>query len=300
MISILIPTYNYRIVDLIECLARQIQISKAYYEILVIEDGSTDQACLAANKEISNNEGVIYENLNKNIGRNRIRLLLAQKAKFFNLLFLDADSRLPDDQFLQRYEKFLNKFDIVYGGRIYNTRQHVSPEKKLHYLYGKEREEKLITKESPKGKNFLSCNFLIKKDIFLNLKFDANLTGYGHEDTFMLLQFLKNRNSLTHITNPVFHEQLVAEDKFIENQQQALHNIEYLYATYKNDYDFSVVRVISVYKKFFSFVAGKQLLKILASKHSFLLKKLRSTKNLLVLDMWKLSYFAFLQKANKH
>ena len=53
MISILIPTYNYNVFSLVENLQKQCEIANEVYEIVVLDDASTDKKSLEENSKIN-------------------------------------------------------------------------------------------------------------------------------------------------------------------------------------------------------------------------------------------------------
>ena len=87
MLSILIPTYNYDVTRLVTELHRQALNTYVDFEILVMEDGSTQ--FLEENKAISNLQFCHYTALSHNIGRSAIRNRLADEARYGHLLFIE-------------------------------------------------------------------------------------------------------------------------------------------------------------------------------------------------------------------
>ncbi len=53
MLSILIPTYNYNTFSLVEELTNQAIATGISFEIIVLDDGSTDQISLKENSKIN-------------------------------------------------------------------------------------------------------------------------------------------------------------------------------------------------------------------------------------------------------
>ena len=94
MISILIPSYNFDVTNLIETIHKQIELTTNKFEIICAEDGSTQTF---SNEKIKNLKNVTYIHLKKNIGRSKIRNLLANTAKFKWLLFIDCDSEINNN-----------------------------------------------------------------------------------------------------------------------------------------------------------------------------------------------------------
>jgi len=226
MLSILIPIYNFNVTNLILELVKQANKSEIDYEIRCYEDGSTK--FLEENKLTSKADiHIIYKTINPNIGRQKIRSLLANEAKYSKLLFIDCDNIILNDFFLQSYIEQDNL--VVYGGRNYP--KHVKRKNcSLHYKYGMVRESIPASKRSQNPfRTFLSTNFLIHKDLYLSIPYFDGLKGYGYEDTF-IGSYLKNNNiPITHIDNPATHTGLEKNEIILEKTENATINLSKLY-----------------------------------------------------------------------
>ncbi|WP_395048099.1 glycosyltransferase family 2 protein, partial [Flavobacterium sp.] len=120
MLSILIPTYNYNTFSLVEELKNQAIATGITFEIIVFDDGSTDEISLKENSNINTLDNCSFKISNKNIGRSAIRNLLAKTAKFENLLFLDSDTLPTHINFISEYITHINDDEkIIYGGILY-------------------------------------------------------------------------------------------------------------------------------------------------------------------------------------
>ena len=141
MISILIPTYNYKIVALVSEVHKQFSEIKAAFEIRVYEDGSSH--FLEENTNIQELKNVVYKQFSENKGRTATRNLLANDASYDWLLFLDADVLPKNSDFIATYLKAveINDDPVIFGGITYVLE---APEKskRLRWVYGKEREAK--------------------------------------------------------------------------------------------------------------------------------------------------------------
>ena len=171
MLSILIPTYNYSIFNLVSILNEQCLKLKIKFEIIVLDDAS--ELFHIENNEVNKLENCTYAILEKNSGRSSIRNLLAQKASFENLLFLDADTIPLSEYFVSNYISNLNLEEkIIYGGIKY---QKEKPEenKILRWVYGKSREALSVYERNKNPYlSFLTLNFLIKKSVFEKVTFN--------------------------------------------------------------------------------------------------------------------------------
>ncbi len=116
MLSILIPTYNYNIVALVSEIHRQISNTEIPFEIICLDDAST--VFVAENLVVQQLQNTQYQILQTNVGRSKIRNLLAQKAQYDWLLYLDADVMPKHHDFIERYISFLNDEIKIVNGQL--------------------------------------------------------------------------------------------------------------------------------------------------------------------------------------
>lgn len=214
MISICIPHYNFQNPRLFSELKVQCNRLLVDFEVLIMDDGSTEENKVYLKEWRDSNFNVIY--LPENIGRSAIRNKLAATAKYELLLFLDGDSEIRNSDFLTNYLHNTNA-DLISGGREYD--QELTPiEYQLHWNYGAK-----IESSSPAL--FHSNNFLAKKSVFSLVSFDERLKNYGYEDVVFGLDAKKAGLKLINIQNPVIHTQLKTNQEFITDTKQALQNL---------------------------------------------------------------------------
>ena len=89
-LSILIPVYQENCIKLVSDLVNQTKRLSIDSEILVFDDCSPIKC--EDNRTLSDMERVTYRELEQNIGRSKIRNLLADTASGDVLIFLDGDS----------------------------------------------------------------------------------------------------------------------------------------------------------------------------------------------------------------
>ena len=123
MLSILIPTYNYNVLPLVQELHKQASKAEIAFEIIVLDDASKN--ILPSSTETSANFIFIKNEIN--LGRTRTRAILAEKAKYNTLLFLDADVILETSHTAELVQKVAtllrrNKL-IVQAGYLRGLRQ---------------------------------------------------------------------------------------------------------------------------------------------------------------------------------
>ena len=223
MLSICIPVYNYDVGSLVRDLHFQAVNAGYPFEIIIMDDAS-DERFREINQVIDLKD-VRYIQLNENIGRAKIRNRLAGEANFSNLLFMDCDSAVSSPAYIDNYTHFFDSMVVCCGGRIYEDKK---PEDStyLRWKYGVNRE---CASASERKKNpnagFQTNNFLIHKSIFERVKFNENLTGYGHEDTLFGLELLKQGITIQHIDNPLIHLGLENASDFLEKTENGVKNL---------------------------------------------------------------------------
>ena len=116
---------------------------------------------------------VHYHQLKNNVGRSAIRNLLANKAQYNFLLFLDCDVIIQKEDFLDSYVQEINKGEakVICGGRLYpSTMKDAS--RKLRWKYGVLSESKSanIRAKHP-HQSFMTNNFVIEKELLKNNSF---------------------------------------------------------------------------------------------------------------------------------
>ena len=121
MISILIPVYNDKVVELVETLQSQCTALELPFEIICLDDGSQERY-RKDNSRLNDLDGVRYVELAENIGRSRIRNRLADMAKYSYLLFMDGDSKVIKMDFLTNYLPVMKPQCVLYGGRVYSEK----------------------------------------------------------------------------------------------------------------------------------------------------------------------------------
>lgn len=227
MLSILIPTYNFYTFPLVKELHTQCVKFSIEFEILVYDDYST--LFIEENKAINSLEKCTYIILKQNIGRSKIRNLLAKNATFKWLLFLDADTFPCNSNFIEKYIHQLNEgFKIYYGGILYEKNK-PKKENLLRWVYGRKREALSVEKrEKDCYLRFLTLNFLIHKSVFNEVSFNEEIPNFRHEDTLFSYNLKTKNISLNHIDNPVFHLGLDSTKHFIEKDKLASKSLKLL------------------------------------------------------------------------
>ena len=293
MISILIPVYNYDIIDLVQNIHKQINKISEKAEIIVVDDASNID--FPENKAIEKFDSVKYIKLTENYGRAKVRNYLASLAQNEYLLFIDCDAKVINIDFIKDYIRCIKEGQVlVCGGLVYGDDKPQDQNLYLRWYYGMKREykKKEIRKSNPYN-SFSSFNFLIKKDIFLSIKFNENISGYGHEDTLLGIDLKKLNIPLMHIDNHLLHDGLEDTESFLKKTRQSVENLKYLIENYENKQllkaQIKLVKYIEKVRKYRSawfmkfvyYLLNKIFCKNLLSKYP----------SLFIFDLYKICYF---------
>lgn len=290
MISILIPVYNFNIVDFVKSLSQQACETGVPFEIICIDDAS-EESYKYHNNFIRSIPNVRYEELSKNIGRSRIRNLLAKQARYDQLLFLDCDSSILQDDFIQQYVKHAKPDAIVYGGRNYEKNPPKNKDYFFRWYYGVKRETTSAnTRKKQPYRSFMTNNFLIPKEVFLKYPLDENIKGYGHEDTLLGIELKKAGIPIIHIDNPLCHIGLETAEEFLEKSICGIKNLKILIQEGKITKDVKLYNYYQFLKKTGLTMPIKMVGKAYIKGIE---EKLKSAKPKLALfDFWKLYHLS--------
>lgn len=232
-LSILIPIYNYDVRPLVRCLHEQAQHLSIPYEIRLLDDASQPDF-QALHSDLRDLPQVVYAVLPENVGRARIRNLLAAQAAYDFLLFMDGDMMPTGSDFLQQYAAQLHPQQLLYGGRCYAAQPPVDPARYFHWLYGSQREQRSAEQRRQHShRSFMTNNFVIPKQLMLEQPFDETLTTYGHEDTLFGWQLQQRGIPIQHLDNPMEHLGVETTDAFLRKSRQAVENLYFLYQKYQ-------------------------------------------------------------------
>ena len=245
MLSILIPVYNYDVRPLVTELQRQCANCAIEYEILAQDDASMSEYN-SDNYSVNSILNCNFVSLEQNVAHRENRNLLAKRAKYDTLLFIDGDSICINPNYIANYLENIIHFDIVYGGRIH-PEFCPSENQKLRWLYGIKREDKrAIDRIKKPFQNLLFNNTLIKKNVFATVGFDLTLKKYGHDDTQLSFELSKKKYTVKHIDNQISHGDIDFNEEYLKKTTEALQNLKLLYTQSQVHYNF--VPLLKIYR----------------------------------------------------
>jgi hypothetical protein len=289
MISILIPTYNYNTLPLVEEIYSQVKLTGVKFEIIVIEDGSPRNEISEKNSKINTIENCLLVRNETNIGRTKTRLLLSQKAKYNWLLFLDADVIPVNKNFIKSYISMMSsEYSVVLGGYQYKESTFTQTSI-LRYKYGKNIEEKNASIRNNQPYQYVfSGNILITKDLFSKNNFNGDTVYYGM-DVYFSYQLFINKIKVLHIDNPIYHLGLETNEIFFNKSLDSVTTKKIYLSKLEN------IEKINSLIKYYLLLKKYKLTGVIAiifkATEPFLKRMIfKKNPNLLCFDLYRLGY----------
>jgi glycosyltransferase involved in cell wall biosynthesis len=300
MLSICIPVYNFNVTELVNSLHVEAESLSVEYEIL-LSDNASDERFRRENILLSALPNVHYFQSEINLERAGNRNFLFKTAKYPYILFMDCDSRISKNNYIKDFLPCCVPGIICLGGRVYDAKKPQDKKHIFHWKVGRSRESKSAEVRSRNPNNsFMSCNFLIDKNLFNIVQFDERLQGYCNEDTLFGVELKKKGITITHIDNPLYHIGLEKAEVFLSKIEEGLRNYHKINFLYNNDPVFieacKILRVEQRIKKWrmakfikYLFLASRKMMyRNLVGKHP----------SLFVYDLYKLGYLCYCADLN--
>ena len=183
ILSVVIPTMNKAplLARTLEALSRQLLAAPLAWEIVVVDDGSTDEtARLLADWATSTNPPVRVATPPHNVGRAAARNLGARTARGRWLLFLDDDIVAPEG-LLQAH------LDLLQEDPRRGTIGHAVTDPQVvdapHFRYIDSRGVARLPAGPAPARYFMTQNAAVPREAFISVGgFDERFEGYGFED----------------------------------------------------------------------------------------------------------------------
>lgn len=220
-ISLLIPTYNDRCLQLARDLWSQAKGLSVPFELLVGDDGSTDKNVVADNRSINSLSGCRYIERPLNEGRAVVRNFLAHEARFDTLVFVDAGRGVASDTFLAEYVRLLSQHRVFfYGG--YVMERHSRANLRSVYEDARASHHTAQRRSQHPYLDFNTCNFACPRDLFLRYPLDERFRHYGFEDVLYGKRLHAAGVEICHVDNPVALVGFDSNAHFVAKWEEAL------------------------------------------------------------------------------
>lgn len=226
MLSILIPCYNYDCRKLVSSLQKQGESLETDYEIIVGDDASDNAEIVSLNEEINALPHCMYSVCEKNLGRAENRNRMAEMSQGDWLLFIDCDAQVCSDKFLQSYMEATGRARVICGG-LCHPPVNPCPDATLRYKYEHKADARRSAAERSKNPymQLSAFNLMMRRDVFMSIKFDKDCREYGYEDALMGVELHKRNIEILHIDNPIVHIGLESNAIFLKKSETALHTL---------------------------------------------------------------------------
>ncbi len=292
LLSILIPEYNQPCMELIKDLQQQCESENIPYEIIVMDDGSTNTDSLNINRCIGQIPNCIFYEQVNNHGRSHTRNQLMKMAKGKYFLFVDSDAQIGKSDFIHQYVQLLPTQSVICGGIFHESSLNKS-NTTLRYRYEKWAERRMTSERRQEHpyEHLRTFNYLIPAHIAHSHPFDENITLYGYEDVLQGKSFENDGVEIIHIDNPLCNSHLEENSEFLHKTEESLHTLKQfedalqskssLLALYHRLQRFHLIPLIRL-----CYACTKPILRI--NLHS-------SHPSLLLFQFYKLGYYAHLR-----
>ena len=266
-ISVIVPAYNVE-KYISSCLNSLLNQTKKEIEIIVIDDGSTDNTLNILNEYKKNNPSKIHvvsqENQGLSITRNNGIKLSTGKY----ILFVDGDDEIDTNLFKNLWDKLEEfPYDVI----AFNV-EVIYPNKKIIVNPGITSDIKNFNLDSKKkfltDMYCMACNKMYKKDLFKDetLLFTPNT---WFEDVLLMHKLVPNLTSLGYLDFPGY--------KYYQREN----SITYTYSDKLKDINFVLEKILEYYKKNDLYSIYKSELEYIYVRYMFAtyIKRLAKTKN---------------------
>lgn len=291
-LSILIPTYNNSCVTLVKDLLDQCrEMNGLKFEIVVADDGSTDQTSIKSNHQIDhlNHCHVIWGKENR--GRSATRNMLAHEARYDWLLFIDSHMSVIKASFIECYLNHTNCAQILYGGYKV-TGDDDTYRGNLRWKYEVSCQDALTAENRSKSPyaNFHTSNFCIRREVMCSYPLDERFKRYGYEDVLYGKTLKAADISISHIDNPVGFNRFENNRTFLSKTEEALCTL-HDFSTDIGDYSRMLVVISHMKKKHLLWIPRR----LFAVFRPLLRRNLLSKRpNLRAFDLYRMGYYLHL------
>jgi len=246
-VSVIVPVYNVeKYLD--KCLNSLVNQTLKDIEIIVVNDGSTDNSEKIIKKYLKKNKNIKYIKKN-NSGVSEARNIGLEQATGEYIGFLDSDDWLETNAYEKMYNKAKTEdFDIVVCDTqaIFPTKNsYISSNIKNDYIKNKELMidayaviwNKIYKKETIKDIEFKkNMNFCEDVEFLYMVYSKIKKVGVIHEP---LHNYLQREGSLTYVYDKKLYQLIDAMDDIIEYYKK-----NKIYYKYKNELEYTYVRYL--------------------------------------------------------
>lgn len=151
------------------------------------------------------------------------RNTLADRSRGDWLLFVDADAAVPPDFSFRAYAGAMERATVVCGG-LRHPERNPNPAASLRYRYERAADRRRAARfraQAPYDR-FTTFNLLVRRDVFMQVRFDERIRQYGYEDVAFAAELERRGIAVLHIDNPLLHMGLDTNPDFLAKTETAL------------------------------------------------------------------------------
>ena len=262
MISVVIPVYNVE-KYIIPCLNSLLSQTFKDYELIIVNDGSSDRSMEYVENLLSNNGDVRCQIINKrNGGVSSARNTGIETASGEYIIMVDADDVVSND-FLEEYARIIEEFPNcnLYSTSFLvcsetNTDKFTSSDHKCIKISWDKAQKVFFDREI----KFLLPTLLIRKDFLLanSIRFDEDVR-YSEDVQFIWRCLAYNRSDIAHsfVMNYhyVLHMGSTMTSSNIDKIKTSLGGIERLFSETREYYDENIKNMLAP-RMYFSILHG--------------------------------------------
>lgn len=289
-LSILIPTFNQDCTQLVHDLLEQLPQDA---EIIVADDGSTAIPIRDNNASITQLPQCRYWQAKMNLGRAKIRNLLAEMAQGEWILFIDSDAQVKSKDYIASYLNQTDGNQVICGGTG-NYETCPSQDKALRYKYEIHAEQKRTLERRRKKPyaQFATFNFMIRRELFMQIQFCNDICDYGHEDTLFGLELKDRKIPILHIDNKLIHTGLESTPAYLRKIKTSLFTLSRLDEKVQQRITISAIALFIKKCHLQGFVTWLYT----KTQHRIKNNLLSSNPSLLLFKLYKLGFYCLIQK----
>jgi glycosyltransferase involved in cell wall biosynthesis len=199
-------------------------------EIIVGNDKSTSPEAIKAFQRIAAMKQCRVFEPTENLGRARIRNKLFELSLGEWVLFIDADTKVDNPDFISNYLKATEEYQAdAFCGGMKNTKE--CPKGcELRWTYETQTSRRL-TKEYRQQhpyESLTAANIMLSRAAFVQTGFLEEIVEYGYEDVILIQQLKHLGKSIHHIYNPLIHLDIDNNKRFLAKTRQALRTLHSL------------------------------------------------------------------------
>lgn len=243
MLSILIPTYNFDCLSLIrnlhaQCMSLQEVDSSFCYEIIVVDDASTDLTIVEhlrqGMRELQACE-LHFIRMSENGGHAVVRNRLLHEAKGTWVLMIDSDAEIIRPDFIATYWRHRHAADLIIGGIVHPEKIERGYELRSVYEASVAHKRNVTWRNRHPYAIFSVFNLMGLKAVIAPLGFDERCRDYGYEDFLLGMALQRTGATLLHIDNPLLHTGIDTSEVFLRKTETAMRTLSNLPPALQNE-----------------------------------------------------------------